>query len=104
MSDSNDIRDEIRARQSAQKGAEAAIEAATQATTEKPKGKRFNLDHLARVERNHYYDNSYHMTYVPKLFAAHLRPYIHENRMTLLADKAKDASAIASLDDERIAP
>lgn len=54
---------------------------------EKASGSRFSLDHLARVERNHYYDNSYHMTYVPKSFAGYLKPYIHENRMGLLTDK-----------------
>lgn len=54
---------------------------------EKAAGVRFNLDHLARVERNHYYDNSYHMTYVPKRFDGFLRMYIHENRMGLISDK-----------------
>ncbi|MDD5656712.1 MAG: hypothetical protein PHF00_05600 [Elusimicrobia bacterium] len=47
---------------------------------EKEKGTRFGIDHLARVERNHYYDNSYNMSYIPKRYQESLRRYVHENR------------------------
>jgi radical SAM superfamily enzyme YgiQ (UPF0313 family) len=68
---------------------------------EKAAGSRFNLDHLARVERNHYYDNSYNMTYVPERFAAYLKMYIHENRMCLIGDKAPgDGKSAGALDAE----
>ncbi|OGS40750.1 MAG: hypothetical protein A2506_06830 [Elusimicrobia bacterium RIFOXYD12_FULL_66_9] len=43
----------------------------------KAAGSRFDLDQLARVERDHYYDNSYYMTYVPKEYADFLRPHLH---------------------------
>ncbi|MBI4376064.1 MAG: hypothetical protein HY549_06400 [Elusimicrobia bacterium] len=56
---------------------------------EKEKGARFALEHLTRVERNHYYDNSYHMSYIPKRYFDFLKPYIHENRQVLLAAESK---------------
>ncbi|TAK97498.1 MAG: radical SAM protein, partial [Rhodospirillaceae bacterium] len=43
-------------------------------------GKDFDLDQLSRVERDHYYDNNYCMTYVPDRFAEFLLPLVHENR------------------------
>jgi hypothetical protein len=33
---------------------------------EKARGNSFGLEHLTRVERNHYYDNSYNMAYIPR--------------------------------------
>ena len=34
--------------------------------------KTFTLSNLYRVERNHYYDNCYHMNYIPKQYADYL--------------------------------
>jgi len=34
---------------------------------------------LYRVERIHYYDNSYNMAYVPERFEKFLRPLIHDS-------------------------
>jgi radical SAM superfamily enzyme YgiQ (UPF0313 family) len=71
---------------------------------EKALGAQFNLDHLARVERNHYYDTSYNMAYVPKPYAAFLKPYIHENRMCLVSDQDnKDEQPIEAFDQEVLA-
>jgi radical SAM superfamily enzyme YgiQ (UPF0313 family) len=62
-------------------------------------GAPFTLDHLTRVERNHYYDNSYHMTYVPREYADFLRPFVHENRQTLIGAPGPEGAA-AALDQE----
>ena len=32
----------------------------------------FTLSNLYRVERGHYYDNCYHMNYIPKQYAGYL--------------------------------
>ena len=40
----------------------------------------FTLADLYRVERIHYYDNSYNMAYVPERFENFLRPLIHDSR------------------------
>ncbi len=70
---------------------------------EKARGKAFGLDELTRVERNHYYDNSYNMTYLPPRFAAFLRPYIHENRLTLVAEKPRaESKTVEALDAETL--
>ncbi len=73
---------------------------------EKSRGVRFNLDLLTRVERNHYYDNSYNMTYLPPRYAAVLRPYIHENRLGLVdrphASGAIQAPSVEAIDEERL--
>ncbi|MDX6770474.1 MAG: radical SAM protein [Elusimicrobiota bacterium] len=68
---------------------------------QKERGKGFGLDQLTRVERNHYYDNSYNMTYLPPRFAAFLRPYIHENRLVLVAEKSREQTkGVEALDSE----
>jgi radical SAM superfamily enzyme YgiQ (UPF0313 family) len=56
---------------------------------EKAAGREFGLDQLARVERDHYYDNSYYMAYVPKRYADFLRPYIHDNRHVLIEESRR---------------
>jgi radical SAM superfamily enzyme YgiQ (UPF0313 family) len=68
---------------------------------EKAAGTRFNLDHLTRVERNHYYDNSYHMTYVPQTYAEFLRPYVHDNRLSQISAEAPSPErSVEALDEE----
>jgi len=47
---------------------------------EKEKGTAFTLDLLTRVERNHYYDNSYNMAYLPAAYTAFLSGFTHETR------------------------
>jgi radical SAM superfamily enzyme YgiQ (UPF0313 family) len=47
---------------------------------EQEKGSAFTLDLLTRVERNHYYDNSYNMAYIPPTYAVFLSAYTHETR------------------------
>ena len=46
----------------------------------KEQEKEFTLADLYRVERIHYYDNSYNMAYVPERFENFLRPLIHDSR------------------------
>jgi hypothetical protein len=46
----------------------------------KEQEKEFTLADLYRVERIHYYDNSYNMAYVPESFEKFLRPLIHDSR------------------------
>lgn len=60
---------------------------------EKAKGVRFDLVQLTRVERNHYYDNSYHMAYVPESFRGYLAPYMHEHRHVHARPDAKPSPA-----------
>ena len=38
--------------------------------------KPFNLSNLYRVERLHYYDNCYHMNYMPEKYADYLTDYL----------------------------
>ena len=40
----------------------------------------FILADLYRVERIHYYDNSYNMAYIPERFENFLSPLIHDSR------------------------
>ena len=47
----------------------------------KSEGNEFDLDDLADVERKHYYDNSYNMSYVPEQFADYLGVYVHDSRL-----------------------
>ena len=42
--------------------------------------KEFTLADLYRVERIHYYDNSYNMSYIPERFESFLSPLIHDSR------------------------
>ena len=42
--------------------------------------KEFILADLYRVERIHYYDNSYNMSYIPERFESILCPLIHDRR------------------------
>ena len=42
--------------------------------------KEFTLADLYRVERIHYYDNSYKMSYIPERFESILCPLIHDSR------------------------
>ena len=46
----------------------------------KEQEKEFTLADLYRVERIHYYDNSYNMAYIPKRFESILCPLIHDSR------------------------
>jgi hypothetical protein len=46
----------------------------------KEQEKEFTLADLYRVERIHYYDNSYNMAYIPERFENFLRPLIHDSR------------------------
>jgi len=46
----------------------------------KEKEKEFTLADLYRVERIHYYDNSYNMSYIPERFESILCPLIHDRR------------------------
>ena len=43
--------------------------------------KEFTLADLYRVERIHYYDNSYKMSYIPERFESFLSPLIHDSRV-----------------------
>ena len=42
----------------------------------KENNKFFNLSNLYRIERLHYYDNCYHMNYIPDKYADFLTDYI----------------------------
>jgi hypothetical protein len=67
----------------------------------KAAGERFDLDQLARVERNHYYDNSYHMAYLPARFAERLKPFVHDNReVPVRGDELLPGSPAEALDEE----
>jgi len=46
----------------------------------KDQEKEFTLADLYRVERIHYYDNSYNMSYIPERFESILSPLIHDSR------------------------
>ena len=46
----------------------------------KEQAKGFALADLYRVERVHYYDNSYNMSYIPERFESILCPLIHDRR------------------------
>ena len=46
----------------------------------KEQEKGFTLADLYRVERIHYYDNSYNMSYIPERFENFLSPLIHDSR------------------------
>jgi len=46
----------------------------------KEQEKEFTLADLYRVERIHYYDNSYNMSYIPERFENILSPLIHDSR------------------------
>jgi len=46
----------------------------------KEQEKEFTLADLYRVERIHYYDNSYNMSYIPERFENFLSPLIHDSR------------------------
>ena len=46
----------------------------------KEQEKEFTLADLYRVERIHYYDNSYNMSYIPERFESILSPLIHDSR------------------------
>ena len=46
----------------------------------KEQEKEFTLADLYRVERIHYYDNSYNMSYIPERFESILCPLIHDRR------------------------
>jgi hypothetical protein len=46
----------------------------------KEQEKEFTLADLYRVERIHYYDNSYNMSYIPERFESFLSPLIHDSR------------------------
>ena len=46
----------------------------------KEQEKEFTLADLCRVERIHYYDNSYNMSYFPERFEIFLSPLIHDSR------------------------
>jgi hypothetical protein len=46
----------------------------------KEQEKDFKLSDLYRVERVHYYDNSYNMSYIPERFESYLSPLIHDSR------------------------
>ena len=43
--------------------------------------KEFTLADLYRVERVHYYDNNYNMSYIPDRFESLLAPLIHDSRV-----------------------
>jgi len=47
----------------------------------KEQEKEFTLADLYRVERIHYYDNSYNMAYIPERFESILCPLIHDSRV-----------------------
>lgn len=68
-------------------GAILAAKVAARYRALKASGSAFNLDQLARVERDHYYDNSYYMAYVPREFADFLLPYVHDNRRESAASR-----------------
>ena len=46
----------------------------------KEQEKSFSIADLYRVERNHYYDNSYNMSYIPERFEGFLCPLVHDSR------------------------
>ena len=46
----------------------------------KEQGKSFYIADLYRVERLHYYDNSYNMSYVPKRFEDILKQFVYHNQ------------------------
>ena len=46
----------------------------------KEQEKEFTLADLYRVERIHYYDNSYNMSYIPERFESILCPLIHDRQ------------------------
>jgi radical SAM superfamily enzyme YgiQ (UPF0313 family) len=78
-----------------------AAKIAERSRREKEGGGRFNLDHLARVERDHYYDNSYYMSYVPPRYAEFLKHYVHDNRQILIDDRRHpDGRGVEALDSE----
>ena len=77
------------------------ILAAKIATAYFQQNREFTLDHLTRIERNHYYDNSYNMAYVPSRYAAFLRAFIHETRsVELPTDYPRSQTIPAALDSE----
>ena len=45
----------------------------------KEENKNFGIIELSRVERLHYYDNSYKMTYMPQRFSEYLTPLVQKN-------------------------
>ena len=45
----------------------------------KEEKKDFGIIDLSRVERLHYYDNSYKMTYLPERFSEYLMPLVQKN-------------------------
>ena len=47
----------------------------------KEQEKEFTLADLYRVERVHYYDNNYNMSYIPGRFESLLTPLIHDSRV-----------------------
>ena len=46
----------------------------------KEQEKGFTLADLYRVERVHYYDNSYNMSYIPKRFEDVLKSLVHDSQ------------------------
>ena len=42
--------------------------------------KSFNIADLYRVERIHYYDNSYNMSYIPERFEGILKSLVHDSQ------------------------
>ena len=50
----------------------------------KEQEKEFTLADLYRVERIHYYDNSYNMAYAPERFEKFLRPLIYDSRSPVM--------------------
>jgi len=46
----------------------------------KEQEKSFNMADLYRVERIHYYDNSYNMSFIPERFEGILKPFVHHSQ------------------------
>ncbi|NJL60394.1 MAG: hypothetical protein HC887_12940 [Desulfobacteraceae bacterium] len=46
--------------------------------------KEFTLADIYRVERFHYYENSYYMAYLPERYKVFLTPLVHDSRLPSL--------------------
>jgi len=69
----------------------------------KSNGDEFTLEDQNKVERQHYYDNSYCMNYVPETFTEFLSPNVREIRMkpAKFIKKSSDEQVVSELSELR---